>query len=409
MKKNKILLSAYACEPGKGSEPGVGWNWVRQIARYNEVWVITRENNKPLIESDASISGLPIHWIYYDLPPKLRSWKKGNKGVYLYYFLWQIGAYRKAKKLHQEVQFDLAHHITFGTFWLNSFMSLLPVKFIWGPLGGGDVTPKALTKTISENGVAEERKRNIMLKCIKWDPFLRLSYKKANIVLSNTKATSQEIKKLGGKSPVLFSHMGIDLTDFPLRENKSSLDDIVFISVGRLIHWKGYHLSIESFARFFKGFPNSEYWVIGDGPEKKTLESLAGKLGVSNQIKFFGNIDRRDVLEKLYRADVFVHPAFHDSAPSACIEAMAAKLPVICLDIAGPGLQISNEAGFKISLENAEKTCKKMSEAMRALAESSELRKKMGAAGRKRAEEMYCWDKKGDYMQDLYSNLVEQH
>ena len=51
-KKLKILISAYACEPDKGSEPGVGWNWAKQISRFHEVWVITRKNNRPSIEKE---------------------------------------------------------------------------------------------------------------------------------------------------------------------------------------------------------------------------------------------------------------------------------------------------------------------------------------------------------------------
>ena len=45
----RVLLSAYACEPGKGSEAGVGWNSLRQVARYHDVWVLTRmETVRPL-------------------------------------------------------------------------------------------------------------------------------------------------------------------------------------------------------------------------------------------------------------------------------------------------------------------------------------------------------------------------
>ena len=48
----KVLLSAYACEPNKGSEPGVGWNWAIEIARLgHKVWVLTRANNQPSIDS----------------------------------------------------------------------------------------------------------------------------------------------------------------------------------------------------------------------------------------------------------------------------------------------------------------------------------------------------------------------
>ena len=52
----KIILSAYGCNPNSRSEFGVGWNWVKQFARFHEVWVITRANNKTTI-SDAGKIG----------------------------------------------------------------------------------------------------------------------------------------------------------------------------------------------------------------------------------------------------------------------------------------------------------------------------------------------------------------
>ncbi|MGB8801257.1 MAG: hypothetical protein WCC97_11250, partial [Candidatus Acidiferrales bacterium] len=61
----KILLSAYACEPDKGSEPGVGWNHVKQAARFHDVWVLTRSNNRASIERALATEPMPnVHWIY---------------------------------------------------------------------------------------------------------------------------------------------------------------------------------------------------------------------------------------------------------------------------------------------------------------------------------------------------------
>lgn len=48
----KILLSAFACAPGFGSEPGVGWGVIQQVARYYRVWVLTRAANRPFIEQE---------------------------------------------------------------------------------------------------------------------------------------------------------------------------------------------------------------------------------------------------------------------------------------------------------------------------------------------------------------------
>jgi hypothetical protein len=78
----KVLVSAYACEPGKGSEPAVGWNWIVQIARFHEVWAITRSSNRRAIE--MSLAGKPlgnVHWLYYDLPAWARFWKRGAEYI----------------------------------------------------------------------------------------------------------------------------------------------------------------------------------------------------------------------------------------------------------------------------------------------------------------------------------------
>ena len=96
----KLLLSAYACEPGLGSEPGVGWNSVLQAARFHEVWVLTREvNRKGIEQANAAAQPARVHFVYIDLPSGLRFWKKGRRGLYLYYYLWQILAYRRAARL----------------------------------------------------------------------------------------------------------------------------------------------------------------------------------------------------------------------------------------------------------------------------------------------------------------------
>ena len=138
----KILLSAYACEPNKGSEPGVGWNWALALAqRGYDVHVLTRSNNRRAIEEALAPSNLQLTFHYYDLPQILRFWKHWPGGIYLYYLLWQIGAYRVGKILHSTEQFSLVHHITFVSYRQPSFMGGLGIPFIFGPVGGRDHAP----------------------------------------------------------------------------------------------------------------------------------------------------------------------------------------------------------------------------------------------------------------------------
>src|SRR5690348_9180720 len=114
----KVLVSAYACEPGGGSEPGIGWNWARQSSRFDETWVITRSNNRARIEQHLVAESLSrLNFVYYDTPRFTRFWKKGQRGIHAYYYLWQAGAYFVARKLHRQIGFDRAHHVTLGAYW----------------------------------------------------------------------------------------------------------------------------------------------------------------------------------------------------------------------------------------------------------------------------------------------------
>lgn len=75
-----ILISAYGCEPDKGSEPGAGWNWAVEVAKRHKVTVLTRANNRCSIEKELQVNPRPnMSFIYYDLPESIKKYKKGQK------------------------------------------------------------------------------------------------------------------------------------------------------------------------------------------------------------------------------------------------------------------------------------------------------------------------------------------
>jgi glycosyltransferase involved in cell wall biosynthesis len=350
MPKN-ILLSAYACEPDKGSEPGVGWNWTKQIARFHNVWVITRANNRDSIERALTKAPMSnVRWIYFDLPWWTRFWKRGQYGVHLYYYLWQIGAYLIGRGLHKNVGFDLVHHLTFGTYWSPSFLALLPIPFVWGPLGGGESAPKAFYKSFSTRGVPYERSRDITRWIGERNPFVRMNAKRAEIAFAKAQETANRLLLLGGAEPQLCSESGIASEDLVRlsKPNCRNARPFCFISLGRLLHWKGFHLSIKAFTNLLREAPESEYYLIGDGPERRTLEALVAESGSAGRVFFCGNLPRHQVFEKIRECDVLVHPSLHDSGGWVCLEAMAAGRPVICLDLGGPASQVTEETGRKI-------------------------------------------------------------
>ena len=408
----RVLVSAYACEPGKGSEPGVGWNWARQIARFaEEVWVITRANNREVIEQALAKEPLPnVRWVYFDLPRWARFWKKGQRGVHLYYYLWQIGIYFLAWRLHRKVKFDLIHHVTFGNYWTPSFLALLPVPFVvWGPVGGGESAPGPFYRTFSWRGRIYEYMRSLARWFGEHDPFVRITARRAAVALAKAQETVQRLKTLGASKVVTMPEVAWPaeeiqrLAAVPVHTG----NPFRVLSLGRLLHWKGFHLGLTAFARFVREFPQSEYWLIGDGPERRNLERLARKLGVKDKVRFWGALPRAEALAKLAGCDVLVHPSLHDSGGWVCVEAMAAGRPVICLDLGGPALQVTEETGFKIPVCTPDQAVEEMAAAMLRLARDPDLRHSMGEAARRRVREKFSWERRGEQVHSLYGELLE--
>ena len=407
MKRIKVLMSAYACEPGKGSEPGVGWNVAREMAEHHDIWVITRANNRSVIEAELENNPVDsLHFVYFDLPKWIRWWKKGGLGVQLYYYLWQLCIYPLIKKLHRSIDFDLAHHITFVRYWMPSLLSFLPIPFLWGPVGGGESAPKAFWKDISLRGKSYEMMRDLARWLGEHDPLVRITALRSRLVLVTTDDTAGRIRVLGMDRTEVLSQVGITNDEV---EQLSCLyceeESVVrFVSVGNLLHWKGFHLGLLALAQ--SGLTNAQYWIIGHGPERVRLEGIAQSLGVEGRVQFWSKLSRRETLEKLGQSSVLLHPSLHDSGGFVCLEAMAAGKPVICLDLGGPAVQVTEETGFKIPAHNPEQAVRDMAEAMKRLAENKTLRQNMGEAGRNRVQNVFSWAEKSRRFNQLYEKIA---
>lgn len=406
----KVLISAYSCEPGKGSEPGIGWNIAWQIAKQHEVWVLTRpDESGHAIEAELQRNPMPnLHIYYLNLPIWAGAWNWGLAAMQLHYYLWQIQAYFIARRLHKAIGFDLVHHVTFGRYSSPSFLSFLPIPFIWGPLGGGEAAPQAFQQDFSLQGRLYEVLRNLIHWLGEIDPFVRFTARRSVLALATTKDTVESLLKLGAKNVRVFSNVGLpteeiaNLSQYALPESET----VRFISIGRLLHWKGFHLGLQAFAT--AGIEKSEYWIVGDGPESKRLAGLAKKLGVADKVCFWGALPRQETLKKLQECHVLIHPSLHDSGAWVCSEVMAAGRAVICLDLGGPAVQVTPETGFKISARTPEQAVCDLAKAMICVARDEDLRVRLGQAGCKRVTEVFDWAVKGRSLGQFYQDICSQ-
>jgi glycosyltransferase involved in cell wall biosynthesis len=404
-----VLMSAYACEPNRGSESAVGWNWVLQLSRFHDVWVVTRANNRGPIEAFLARTPLPnVHWEYVDLPTAMRSLKKGEIGVHAYHYLWQILAYRRARHVHASVGIDIAHHVTFGRYWAPSPIALLPAPFVFGPVGGGDSAPLAFWRTYSPRGVAIDLARSMGRAFASLDPLLRFTVRRAAVCLAATEQTARRLRRLGAKVVFLYPQYGMSRQESAHLQTmrRAPGKEVRLIGIGRSVHWKGFQLTIRAFAALRSSGVPCELWIVNDGPEQERLMRLARRLGVERETTFWGKLPTLDEAhQKLANADILIHPALHETFGAVCLEAMTLGKPVVCLDIGGPAIQVTEETGFKIRPLGVDQAVSDMAGAIGRLIEDPELRSRMGRAGAVRAREVFDWDRKGDWMNELYRQI----
>lgn len=364
MNPKKILLSAYACSPIRGSEPGNGWSWAAGLAAKGfEVWCFTNvEDEKEILEASEK-SGMPnLHFVFVRMPFIDKYFlDTGSKKIYLHYALWRRKAARIAQKMHAEIHFDIAHHVTFGSLQQGNFLwKLKDIKIIFGPVGGGQ---KALpvfkdyfgnawkTEKIRDwiTGFSTSLGTNFKNSILKSDFVLVSNKETFQLAQNGNKILSEKIKY------VLDSVVPSALNDLPYIPNKNS-KVIKLLWVGRILPRKGLNLVLESLSRLPEDM-NYEFIVVGGGEWFHKVEGWIEQYGIDRKkIKLTGQIPYKDVIEYYKSADVFIFCSLRDSFGSQLLEAMAYSLPIITLNINGQATGVPDECGIKVTPETKEQT-----------------------------------------------------
>ncbi len=218
----------------------------------------------------------------------------------------------------------------------------------------------------------------------------RWMLKRACAVTAISSYLAEETKHFGYRRPVKLLPNGVALEAFPRR--KPSYDKgspPVVITVGRLVAKNGTDILIRAFAEVRKEIPSALCHIIGDGPERPSLEALAGKLNISPAVIFKGSIPYHEVAQYLARADVFVRPSRSEGMGNAFVEALAAGLPVVGTPVEGI-LDIikDGENGFFAAVDSIRDIAEKM---VRLLKDPG-LRQRLGKNGAAMARERFSWD-----------------
>ena len=387
----------------------MGWNIIRQIYRFHDVWVLTEAHDRESIEQGVAEEDMGnIHFSYFSLYSWLRPLLRIQGGHQLYYQIWQIRAYFAARKLHKKTNFDLFHHVTYANDWGASYIgALLPVPYVRGPGGGAHRTPKGLESEYSFRGRLWETARGIGQWVLRHDPFLVRGQNRARAILLCNRESLEHARERWESKIHAFPVAGISDKDLLVSTPSNILGEkFSVISAGSLIKVKGFGLAIKAFNQFAKRFPKSELTIVGSGPEELRLRKLVNDLGLGKQVHFFKWMPRQQLLSYMARHHAFLYPGIRDGGATVVVEAMAVGLPVICLDTGGPGMHVTYDSGIKIAPSSESATVDELSGALERLCENPELCSRMGVAARERAISEYHWDRLGEWLMTIYQEAV---
>ncbi len=397
--KLKIFVSAYACEPGLGSEIGVGWHWVLEMSRHFELWVLTRESNRgtiePWIAEHPEYAG--IHFLYFDLPKWARCWKRGLRGVRTYYNIWQALTNGIVKRTMQEHGIKIFHHLTYGNVLWKVSRYGQKQFFIWGPVGGVETIPAEYSRHYDKRSRLLEKIRRGVMACLPLNLGFRRRCKNADLILCKTEHLKNMLPAAARKNAVLFTDVAVDTQLTPASDapNTHERDDTVkFITVGRLDAWRGFDLTLEAFAKAQHQHGKMRLSILGKGADKQRLLQLAEQLGITEHVEFTGAVSMEEYQDRMRATDVVVNASLKEGAVTVSFDSMALGKPLICIDTTGYTRYFSADYAELIQRKGREETIDALATSMLKLCDA-ELRAERGKLAQE-AGRQFSWRARGE-------------
>ncbi len=407
MGRLKIFVSAYACEPGLGSEIGVGWHWVLEMSKYFDLWVLTRKSNQRSIE--PWLAKHPeynhIRFLYYDWPKWARFWKKGLRGVRTYYNLWQMCTNSIVKRTMIENNIKIFHHLTYGNvLWKVSSYGQKQF-FIWGPVGGLETIPKSFSQHYDKKSRLLEGVRRRVVAMSASNFGFKKRCKKANLILCKTDITRNYIPETYRKKAILFTDVAAEVAKHSeplceissLSQNKNGVTE--FITVGRLDAWRGFDLAIEAIAIASKKNPNVHLTIIGEGTDKVRLKQIIDKKDLGKFVSLVGKVSMNEYKNMMQTTDVVVNASLKEGAVTVSFDSMSMGKPLICLDTTGYTRYFNDDYAILIENTNREDVIQRLADGMLRLTDA-ELRRQMGRKAQT-ASQSFSWENHGKEIRDV--------
>ena len=344
-----VLINAYAVSPNWGSEPGMGWNWVSNLAKYCNLHVVTEGEWKDEIEEALKKHPYAgnLHFYYLPVSDRVRRmcWNQGDWRFYFYYRKWQKAALAQEKEIIAECarksyatgghnDIDVVHHLNMIGFREPGYeWKIKDIPFVWGPIGGCELMPENFV-----DGESLKFKFAVFVKnCLnrlqrKYQYRFRKALSRANGLSAATKGVWEFIRSYHKKDIVLLNETGCYVKALPTKAVKDGSFDILW--VGKFDFRKQLGLALE-ILKELKGCKDLKLHIVGSGSETEVARyvQMTEKLQIEDKIVWHGKIPNADVHRLMQECDVFLFTSIMEGTPHVVLEAIQNALPFIFFNI----------------------------------------------------------------------------
>lgn len=408
----KILISAYACSPFKGSEPGVGWGFVAVLARHHDLWVIVEEE-KYRADIERHLADNPaltqsVHFFYVRKQRNRWLRKLWPPSYYWYYRRWHKNAYALAQELHREIGFDLAHQLTMVGFREPGYLWKLGIPFVWGPIGGMGLFPWHFLPQVGAYGALYYFGYNLINL---WQMhFARRPRLAARIAGSGLVAATPENQRgardYWGCSSTLMSEVGLPPTVVCQPPHRKESEPLRIVWTGLHVPRKALNLALLALADLPKNL-DWELHILGQGRLTSAWQQLSVKLGIAARCRFHGWLPREEVLAIMATSHLLLITSLRDLTSTVTVEALASGLPLICLDHCGFAGVVDARCGIKVPVTTPAQVVAGLTAAITRLAGNETLRFNLAQGAVVRAQE-FSWEKKAAILDRIYRRKLTE-
>ncbi len=420
-RRMRILLIAEMCNPEWTSVPLVGYNFAQALAQHRDIRVdlVTHVRNRAamsrfpipelqrVIYIDNEIVAKPMHLLSRFLRGRNKpAWTLDTASQWPSYMMFERELHRRLSRELESGEYDLIHRVTPLSPTIPSPLARKTnIPMVLGPLNGGLPWPSQYPGLREREGDWLESARFLH----KLLPYYRSSYARLAGVISGSQHTRSEISPSFRGLHFYLPENGVDLSLFRPRPVKAVPDKpFRFISVGRLVPYKGFDLVLEAMAGS-EALRETELVLIGEGPERGRLTELIATLELGDRVQLLGWQSQSQINEEFAKANTFVFPSLREFGGGVVLEAMAAGLPSIIVNYGGPAELQAPESSILLPMCGRDEMILRLREAMLRIQSDSAMRKKMGNSAIRRAREQFSWPAKADRLVQFYRETIADY